>query len=103
MIALRLLVNILIFLTPAAIVGIGCHKRAKDSRGEWTLLAWVPIVPLLIWGVLMARDVTRDPTSHNLWPFELFLWGLVTLVLMGLFTIGRRFLGRQAPSEKSRR
>lgn len=26
---------------------------------------------------LLIRDVIADPTSHNLWPFEYLMWGLV--------------------------
>ena len=92
MIVLRLVVNLVIFLVPAGIMSIGASRLSRASRDEWKLLAWVPPIPLAIWGVRIAWDVTRDPTSHNLWPFELIVWALVSLGLLGLFLVGRRLL-----------
>ena len=56
------------------------------------MLAFLPPVPLCIWGVKIAWDVARDRTSHNLWPFELVMWGALTLVLFGGFLLARRYL-----------
>ena len=94
MIVLRLVGNLLLFLAPAALVGLRAWRLSRTSRDEWQLLAWIPIMPLLLWGSWMAWSVTRDPTSHNLWPFELVLWTLFSGVLFGAFLIGRRLAGQ---------
>ncbi len=61
-------------------------------RGGWRVAAAVP-------GALMAFIVLRiligtaiDPTSHNLWPFEILMAGAVSLAIMVALTIARRFV-----------
>jgi hypothetical protein len=34
-----------------------------------------------------------DPTSHNLWPFEILMWGVVSLLLLGAIALVRRARG----------
>jgi hypothetical protein len=87
---LKFLVNLVIFSVPAAVAGIASARLAASSDEEWKLLAWVPISPLVLWAVFIAWGVTRDPTSHNLWPFELVVWTLLTLALFAGFLMGRR-------------
>jgi hypothetical protein len=64
-------------------------------RGGWRMAAAVP-------GVLMAFIVLRillgtaiDPTSHNLWPFEILMVGAVSLCIMIALTIARRVVRSQ--------
>jgi hypothetical protein len=48
-------------------------------------------------GLVVLRIVlgtALDPTSHNLWPFELLQASVVSLVAIGALTAGRRLLGR---------
>ena len=90
MTVLRFLGNLIVFLTPAAIMSIVTWRLSRSSRDEWQLLAWAPLVPLVGWGCFIAWGVTRDPTSHNLWPFELVFWTLISTALLGLFLLGRR-------------
>lgn len=93
MIALLFVRNLLMFLVPAAAMSLASHALAHTSREEWKLLAWVPVVPLAAWAVFIAFGVTRDRTSHNLWPFELLTWGILSFLLLGLFLLARRFAG----------
>lgn len=95
---LTLLINLLIYLVPAALVSLGSLRLARASHDEWKLLAWVPVVPLALWGPFMAWGVTRDPTSHNLWPFELFVWGTLSLILFGAVLLARPIFGRPRKS-----
>jgi hypothetical protein len=69
-----------------------------DARFPRVVLVVAAAVPTAV----MARvvvDTTRDPTSHNLWPFELviaFLVGLTGTVpgtLVG--SVFRRLLGKR--------
>ncbi len=93
MIVLRFLGNLAAFLIPAGIAGLVCAKLARTSRDEWQLLAWSPVLPLVLWACYVAWGVTRDPTSHNLWPFELAIWAVLSLAMFGLFFLGRRLFG----------
>jgi len=38
-------------------------------------------------------DTRRDPTSHNLWPFEIVLGTAVALAALGLLHLGRSMAG----------
>ena len=103
MIVIRFLVNLGAFLIPAAPFGIVAYRLARVSRDEWQLLAWVPVLPLGIWGVFVAWGVTRDKTSHNLWPFEMVFWGILSLILLAGVLVGRSLASRQSKTWASRR
>lgn len=91
------------FAAPAGVAAIGSATLAKSSQEEWKLLAWVPVLPLALWAVFIAWGVTRDRTSHNLWPFELVIWGALSLILFGGFLLSRRLVGRPREDWRSRR
>lgn len=91
MTAILFIRNLLIFLVPAAAMGLVSRTLARASRDEWQLLAWTPVLPLTGWALFIAFGLTRDPTSHNLWPFELLIWGSLSLLLLALFLLARRF------------
>jgi hypothetical protein len=99
MIALTFLINLFLFLIPAAPFAWLASRMSKTSRDEWQLMVWVPVLPLAIWGVILAFAVTRDRTSHNLWPFEALIWGALSTALLGLVAIARRVAMR---AEKAR-
>jgi len=94
MILLKFFTNFAIFLVPAALLSIGAWSLSKSSHEEWKVLAWVPVLPLAIWAPWIAWDVTRDPTSHNLWPFEVVIWGILSAGLFAAFVIARRIFGQ---------
>lgn len=56
--------------------------------GLWTM-ALAPI------GIV--RDVVADPTSHNLWPFELVGYGALAMLAAGGAFMGRRLRALVAP------
>jgi hypothetical protein len=61
-------------------------------RGGWRLAASVPIA---IMGFVVMRllwNTAIDPTSHNLWPFEMILYGLLSLGVTGLLALMRRLM-----------
>ena len=103
MILVRFGVNLILFLIPVLPAALLGAFFARRSREEWQLLAWVPVAPLAIWAVVLAVAVTRDPTSHNLWPFELAGWLLFSGLLFILFAIGRWLSNRVPPSGPNRR
>ena len=102
MIILSFLGNFAMFLVPVAPPAFLAYALSKKSREEWRLLAYVPVAPLALWAPWIAWDVTRDPTSHNLWPFEAVMWGLLSLVMFGLFLVGRAVFGRERKDLASR-
>lgn len=63
-------------------------------RGVWRVAAAVPAV---IMGIVIMRiliDTARDPTSHNLWPFEILMWGGASAVAMGVLALCRWLVRR---------
>jgi hypothetical protein len=53
-------------------------------RGIWRLVA---LLPLFIVGFIVVRivvDTQADPTSHNLWPFEVVVWSFLALAFLGV-------------------
>jgi|SRR4029079_7035326 hypothetical protein len=103
MIVFSFLFNLGMLLIPAAPFAWVASRMAKTSRDEWQLLVWVPVLPLAIWGVIVAFAITRDPTSHNLWPFEAVIWGALGAGLLGLVVIGRRLAARAENARQSSR
>ena len=92
-----------VFCIPAALAALAAARLARRSREEWKVAAWLPVAPLALWGPYVALGVTRDPTSHNLWPFELAAWGLVSVMLFGIVLLGRRLGGRPRVGRRARR
>jgi hypothetical protein len=75
--------------------GIALPVRAvRRWQGGWRFAAALPA----LWvGVIVLRIVfgtTLDPTSHNLWPFEILQASVASLVLIAALMLGRRILGR---------
>jgi hypothetical protein len=103
LIVIRFLVNLVAFLIPAAPFAIVAYRLARVSRDEWQLLAWVPVLPLGLWGVFVACGVTRDKTSHNLWPFEMVVWGMLSGILLAGVLVGRYFASRESKTWRPRR
>jgi hypothetical protein len=62
-------------------------------RGGWRLAAALPagVIGFVILRIII--DTARDPTSHNLWPFEILIWGSLSLAAMGVLAFVRRLAG----------
>jgi len=45
----------------------------------------------------IISDTTRDPTSHNLWPFEILMFGGVAIVVTVALMVVRRLLNAKKP------
>lgn len=59
-------------------------------RGGFQAAAALPLLGWGVWGSLFVRDVARDPTSHNLFPFEILIGVAVALPYLGLLAGVRR-------------
>jgi hypothetical protein len=61
-------------------------------RGGWRTAAAFPAVLMAFVVLRIMVDTARDPTSHNLWPFEIVMFGIVSLAIMGALAIARRIV-----------
>lgn len=52
-----------------------------------TTVAWLPVVSMI--------DMMTDATSHNLWPFEFILYGVLSLVPLGGSLLGAQLAKRR--------
>ena len=60
-------------------------------HGGWRLAA---AVPAAVMGFVLLRIIvgtSYDPTSHNLWPFEILTSGIVALGILASLFVARRF------------
>lgn len=76
-------------LVALAFLGLQAWSLAR-WRGGWRAAA---LLPLLGFGAILTRVVLatrRDPTSHNLWPFEVLFAAAVALAALGLLSLGGR-------------
>jgi hypothetical protein len=59
---------------------VGLLAAATRAFGKARLLAVILVVGAAVPGPILARivvDTTKDPTSHNLWPFEFIIAALL--------------------------
>jgi hypothetical protein len=62
-------------------------------RGGWRIAAAVPAAAMAFVVLRIAAGTAVDPTSHNLWPFEVLQAGVLSLVAMLALWIARRWSG----------
>lgn len=65
----------------------------KRWRGPWRFAAGLPLLVLLALAAIISISIMRDPTAHNLWPFELVVWGVASLIYLGALALLRRIFG----------
>lgn len=58
-------------------------------RGVRRLLAVVVVLSVAAWAIKIVIDLRRDPTSHNLWPFEAVGSAGLALVVLGALALTR--------------
>ena len=61
-------------------------------QGGFRLAAAAPLPGWLVWGAGFAYDVALDPTSHNLFPFEIMIGTAASLVYLAILAMLRRLL-----------
>jgi hypothetical protein len=59
-------------------------------QGGFRAAAALPMLGWVVWGGLFVRDIARDPTSHNLFPFEILIGVAIALPFFGLLAGARR-------------
>jgi hypothetical protein len=65
-------------------------------RGAWRLAAAVPVAVIAFVVGRIVVDTSRDPTSHNLWPLEIIMFGAAGAGLILVLALVRRFTGAGA-------
>jgi hypothetical protein len=59
-------------------------------QGGWRVAAAVPAALMAFVVLRIVWDTARDPTAHNLWPFEILIFGAVALAVMGALLVAQR-------------
>jgi hypothetical protein len=62
-------------------------------RGGWRIAAAVPAAMMAFVVLRIMIGVARDPTSHNLWPFEILQAGALSVVVMVMLLVARKLSG----------
>jgi hypothetical protein len=60
-------------------------------RQGWRMAASVPAALMGFVVLRIVVETAHDPTSHNLWPFEVLIYGTISLAFMTALKIARRF------------
>lgn len=61
--------------------------------GGWRVAAAAPALMMGFVALRIVVDTTRDPTSHNLWPFEILRTGALIVVVMVALLMARKVAG----------
>ena len=87
------------FMLAVAALGIGGVAAPlwaiRRWRGGWRVAAAVPAVMTGFVVLRIIVDTAGDPTSHNLWPFEILQVGMLSLVVIGVLLAARKFSGAE--------
>jgi hypothetical protein len=82
------------FMLAVLAIGIGSIalplRAMRRWQGGWRVAAALPAVWLGFVVLRIVVGTASDPTSHNLWPFEILYAGVWSLVLIGVLTVARR-------------
>lgn len=97
------------FMLAVLVIGIGGIalpvRAVRRWEGGWRLAAALPAAWVGFVVLRIVLGTALDPTSHNLWPFEILYASVVSLVLLGAMAVARRFVAgsRSAADSASRR
>lgn len=83
-----MLALLLFALVVAVIVGLQI-RAVMLWRGIWRKLAAAPLLVLAADALLILVQTSYDPTSHNLWPLEMMMFGAAGLPFVGLLWLMR--------------
>jgi len=67
-------------------------------RGGWRIAAAVPAALMAFVVLRLILGVSLDPTSHNLWPFEILLTGALSVAIMIAVVVARKVTGANRAS-----
>lgn len=58
----------------------------------WRIATLAPIAVMLFIIFRLLIDTSHDPTSHNLWPFEIMIGGVFNMIIMATLWIVRKIM-----------
>jgi hypothetical protein len=97
----NLFISIIVIALPGSIAWLN-WAVVRKWQGHWRWMAATPLLILLLWCLVIALSKLLDPTTHRLWPFEIFIWGMVTVVyLVVLMTAKKAFEKVDRETDKS--
>lgn len=67
----------------------------RKWQGGWKVAAAVPMCLMGFAILQIVFGLMLDPTSHNLWPFELIFIGAICLAMIVVLKIAQMFMGRR--------
>jgi hypothetical protein len=83
-----LLISVVLFGVPIAYLALQLRILTRWTGGFRTA-ALLPPALWAVWAAVFAFNVMRDPTSHNLFPFELLIGALLSLAYLGCLALVR--------------
>ena len=72
------------------------QRAALRWQGGWRVAGLVPLIGWALWAIAVAVEVRRDPTAHNLLPFEILFGVALALGWLGAVALSRRLAARFA-------
>lgn len=78
-------------------------RALRHWHGWWRMVAVIPAAAVAGHAAFILARVLHDPTSHDLWPFELGMTLGAALVIISVVTMARKGRGRAARSSMRRR
>ena len=82
----------MLVLGTLTILAITLPLRARNHwHGNWKHVATLPFIALALIVFNIIVGITLDPSSHNLFPFEILLWSLGSLGFIGICSLIRYF------------
>lgn len=91
-----LLLTLLTLLIPVVLLGVpigavtASWMAFRRWDGTWRYLGGAPLALLALWIVVLIVSWAVDPTSHNLFPFEILMWATGTLVWLAVLWVVRK-------------
>lgn len=67
----------------------------RHWKGNWHLGAVLPLFVLLIWLLVIGVSKLISAESHQLWPFEIFTWAMLTMVYMVTMMTAKRMIEKK--------
>lgn len=64
-------------------------------HGAWRIAATVPAAIMAFVVIRIVIDGLRDPTSHNLFPFEILTAGLLSVGMMAMLYLAKKLFGEK--------
>ncbi len=80
---------VVLFGVPIAAVAAS-WRAFRHWGGAWRFLGGAPLLLLAFWVLVLIASWAVDPTSHNLFPFEILIWAAGSLAWLALLWVVRK-------------